>query len=274
MTGHSKPQPWDWTWERCLASKVGLPRPLALVPCWEGSGQLRELVTGTTLQINGTATWGGSRGGGGLRCDANSEGANVVTPSRLRVPWPVSVMWQGTFVRNPNGGENPTLGGVSYDTGGATAPYWAYYLYVQGSGALGLAFGFGKGTAEFPFIASSVTPVSGDRFNVVGTNRNGEQRLYVNGCLKGTNNQTGNPTYASDSLLFVGDQPLARNSSSVTEGLVVVPAVLSPFQVCVLAANPFIYQIRATPAALWALLQSGIPGVYYRHIQQLLGIGG
>lgn len=265
MTGISKPLPWNWSWNRCLAARLGLPRPDFLPALWEGSGgKSRELIRGDQLSIlptSGPFPWvnHGFELYSSVSHRITGKPSNVVFPVTTRAGTMFAyvrprVIQESRILTVANSGNSRFA--ILYGRTGST--FSAFFR----NAALGL------------IQINTPTPIEVHRwYSVAATAEEGDGRLYLNGRLEAVSTAVD----AANTLGASGTDAINIGAlgASVLDGGVSVAIAwrqkLPAPVIQLISALPYLYHCRATHAALLALQQNAAFAAYFRTLQQHLG---
>lgn len=230
MSGLSKPTPWNWSWERTLACRLGLPPPLWFAPCWEGSGRrLCDVVAGTG-GLPASSTTHDLWSGGGAAMPKNLTWGDQ---PRLRAARSRAYVVYGTWT-----GTGRCLG---------RSQNQEFLLELVGANQPSMTK---FGVAQYPAAGSIQLRVP--QF-VVGTYRAGAVRIYRQGYLDATYTGVSDPASTGSIDWVLGESsPGICHYALATE-------YLTSAQIALLAGRPYLYHTRYSPVALRALAQAAVP---------------
>ena len=196
------------------------------------------------LAFSAGAKIGVNVGAHGLVCTATDDGAEVTTPTRLRLQRPLTVAVKVAIVGTPT--VNGSFFGAVYDNTGV-APYTCYQLGVDVLG--NYIFNFNNGA--YANALSTVAPVIGARDILIGRIAETEnlETLWQNRKEIGSNTvSVASIAYAASSLITAGDYTgISRNSNVVVEWGIIWNRYLLNVDLLALVDNPFALFMPQSP---------------------------
>jgi hypothetical protein len=207
-------------------------------PLWEGAGKtIQELITGLTLNFNGASTWAPGGRYVGLKCAANTDGAQATLPARyvnggspslLGYPMSIVVGFRGLGT----GSNNAPLCGIAVDNAGG-----AFYGAIRNSAGGDTLVGLGaQNFVIFGSTFSLADHVAG--LTITGTTCTAYQDGLQSATASVSN--TG-PTWTSNAIFFVGDPATYNNrySNTLVYWVAVYNRVLTAAEHLQWATNPW-----------------------------------
>ena len=237
-----------WTIKPPLGSSVNRAHPLAhgLVSCFlcnEGGGsKVLDIANGTySLAKNAYATWGVRYSHAGLITNTTDPAnANALCPTSMKIAFPITVFWKGTFLGQPSVYTN--IFGVTYTNSDST-PNYPFQVATRGSNNLGGWYSLNlSGGSQ---ISTDIVPAAGDKHFIVLTIGNGYQALYIDGVYQGSNTDTVIAEYTSNSSVIIGHPSFnARSAACITDICGFYNRVLTPTEIWNLFTSPYQFITR------------------------------
>jgi hypothetical protein len=184
-------------------------RLVAAFPLSEGGGDVSDAVSGLMLARTGSVSWTSGVRGTRTRVDATGECFRAVTPTRLRLQYPLTLMLAGWQTGSPD--SFATFGGVTADDAD-NAPYTGYTIYSHTT-----SFAFGSNNGSFsPTISGVFTGTPNTSRWLAGTiSASGAISLYIDSTASPTTNTiSGTISYATNSSVGVGEPWAASGRNS------------------------------------------------------------
>lgn len=216
----------------------GLPlaRGLALsFDLREGAGSVRDAVTGLVLAPQNGPSWGACADGRAGVSTANDAGWSGLLPAALQTS-ALTLVWRGVLLGTPSASSG--IWGTDYGGTDASPFISAGLEFNSGPSAWELFYAMG---GTFHQLDAPGLPPAGKLTTLVATIQSGDQAIYQDGALVGTDTQSGSLTWASGTKLYLGCYftGLGRASNTATSMARWYSRVLSPGEIRALSLRPF-----------------------------------
>ena len=187
---------WRWFWKAAVSACV----------CWEQGGVVYDYAARVLLPKNATPDWVATPRGIAIDLNSNGDSFQVVTPTSVRVGYPLTIFTGFTPDLATQPTAHATMYGTHYNTAG-TSPFASWYFVVNASRNAVRVSCNTAGTLRTIFASGGPAFVAGARMDMAVTLEDGDQVIYNNGAVVASETQAlaAAPNYASDSLLTFGD---------------------------------------------------------------------